>query len=950
MSLRKHGSDYLVMVLLLIAGSLTVMLPVLKFTEHHESREEHELHEEHEHEEHKENARKSGAERYSYIFHMLRDPKTGKIPDNARSRELSYAHMIDRENRGSKSSSTVAAATGFSWSQVGPYDVGGRTRALAVDIKDPGTYLAGAVSGGVWKSTDFGADWTLTTSSDQSMSVTYLAQDPVNTNIWYYCGGEYAGNTASTTGAPYMGAGIFKSTDNGDSWSVIPSTQVTDETSWNSPFQLCSKIVVSPTTESVFVCTNAGVIMRMKKGETSFKTILGGLNEHYFTSIAVASNGTLMAALSEFHYSGQPQNSDPGIYLSTDDGDTWTNITPKPFPISYERTVLDFAPSDPDIAYSFTYTGKEKDGHDDMRFFKYTVSGDSASAVDRSANLPDFGGKAGSFHQGNYNMLIAVKPDDPDFVLIGSTNLYRSFDGFATPADNLRKNWIGGYSTQNNYESYPGHHPDQHVIAFTPGHPDIVLSGHDGGISETRDITQTSGTTNDVVDWQSLDNKYLTTQFYAVTMRNVKGDTRILGGTQDNGSPFFEAGSDLNSVSVDISSGDGGDAYLGAKYAYASVQNGTVIRYNYSRSGQINLGSQREVQPVEATSPLFINPYAVDPGNENVMLYPSGDSLWRNTKMESSDPGSSWQLVTKVKGPTGENFTAVSISQEPEHIAYLGTSGGDSDNPHVYRMDNAATSADAADISSSAFPTGGYITDIAVNPRDANEFIVVFSNYNVPSLFYSDDGGKTYSQIEGNLQGQLEPASGDYLGPSVRSAAITYTGDGKYFLAGTSTGLYMTTKLAGDNTQWVKQASGKDMIGETVVDYLYARPVDGWIAVGTHGRGVFLGRPNTPLAIEKNPAAEVPVRFNLEQNYPNPFNPSTNIPFELHQPARVTLRVYDITGRLVSTLLDDEYRGAGQYSIRFAAYQLASGTYFYRLKALTKDGRFVRTRKMTLLR
>ncbi len=948
---RKITTEILVVALILVIGGLLVSLPVSNTNYEHIEKELQER----EHEESPADRQKYRAERYEYIFKMLRDPKTGKIPDNVRARELAYAKYIDQQDSHIGLSRSTAAASGFSYSVAGPYDVGGRTRALGITLGSnnlPNTYIAGGVSGGVWKSTNFGTTWTLTTSPDQSMSVTSLAQDPVNKNVWYYCGGEFVGNSATTDGAPYRGGGVYKSTDNGDSWNVLASTAVSDQISYHSIYQYCSNVIVSPTTEAIFVCSNAGVIMRSTDGGATFQQVLGGINEHYFTNIAVASNGTLIAALSEYHPSSQTvTNQAPGIYLSTDDGDTWHDITPKTspntFPSSFQRTVLTFAPSDPTVAYSFTYTGSKVNGHDDMRFFKYTISGTSATAVDRSANLPEFGGNVGDFAQGDYNMLVAVKPDNPDFVLIGSTNLYRSFDGFASAATDKSLNWIGGYSNQNDISSYPGNHPDQHVIAFSPGYPNRVVNGHDGGLSLTTDITQQQQAGN-AVKWSSLNNGYYTTQFYALTMRNTKSDTRMLGGAQDNGSPFFRASSTTTAVSSDVSTGDGGYTYMGTNYAYASTQNGSIVRYAYSPSGDISQSGRIDVDPVSAKNQLFITPYTVDPNSEGYMYYTAGNSLWRNTDLESSAPRNNWGSGPVFSIPdTTLNITAVTASFKPSHVLYMGASGGNQDTARVYRMDNSTTATTATDVSSRAFPVGGYISDIAVNPKNANEFIVVFSNYNVSSLYYTNNGGQSYSQIQGNLQGALN-GSQQYIGPSIRSAAIVNTGDGKYFLAGTSVGLYVATTLSGSTTQWTKQASG--MIGDAIVSAMYARPADGWVAIGTHGRGAFLGKPNSPLPVESSPVADVPTQFSLNQNYPNPFNPSTNIPFKLDHAARVTLRVYDLTGRLVATLMDNAYHNAGQYDVRFRANQLASGTYFYRLTAITKANQLTQTRKMTLIR
>jgi hypothetical protein len=88
-----------------------------------------------------------------------------------------------------------------------------------------------------------------------------------------------------------------------------------------------------------------------------------------------------------------------------------------------------------------------------------------------------------------------------------------------------------------------------------------------------------------------------------------------------------------------------------------------------------------------------------------------------------------------------------------------------------------------------------------------------------------------------------------------------------------------------------------------------------------------------------------PLIYRLYQNYPNPFNPVTTIRFALVAPSRVTIRIYDVMGRLLSTVVDEEME-AGEHAVPFEARGLASGVYFYRLEA----AEFEKTRKMVLLR
>ena len=102
----------------------------------------------------------------------------------------------------------------------------------------------------------------------------------------------------------------------------------------------------------------------------------------------------------------------------------------------------------------------------------------------------------------------------------------------------------------------------------------------------------------------------------------------------------------------------------------------------------------------------------------------------------------------------------------------------------------------------------------------------------------------------------------------------------------------------------------------------------------------------------ENSFGKIPQAFRLEQNYPNPFNPSTKIEYQIPKLSHVSLKVYDILGNQVATLVNEE-QPAGKYSINFNASKLSSGIYFYRIDAAPSTGSaqgFVQTKKLILLK
>ena len=107
-----------------------------------------------------------------------------------------------------------------------------------------------------------------------------------------------------------------------------------------------------------------------------------------------------------------------------------------------------------------------------------------------------------------------------------------------------------------------------------------------------------------------------------------------------------------------------------------------------------------------------------------------------------------------------------------------------------------------------------------------------------------------------------------------------------------------------------------------------------------------------PVGVNEKPQTQLPTKYSLSQNYPNPFNPSTTISYAIPvvetlraTSQQVTLKIYDILGREVATLINQKQR-AGNYEVQFDATNLTSGVYFYQLKS----GSFIESKKMVLLK
>src|SRR4030095_6303674 len=137
--------------------------------------------------------------RWKYEADMIKDPTTGEALFGLRDQEIEFARTIPARNT---SSPLARLTTQNNYLPAGPNNQGGRTRAIAYDIRYNGTtnkvLIAGGISGGILRSSDGGANWTRVTPANEVHNVASIAQDPRpgNQDTWYAGGGEYVGNSA----------------------------------------------------------------------------------------------------------------------------------------------------------------------------------------------------------------------------------------------------------------------------------------------------------------------------------------------------------------------------------------------------------------------------------------------------------------------------------------------------------------------------------------------------------------------------------------------------------------------------------------------------------------------------------------------------------------------------------------------------------------------------------
>ncbi|MCB0514469.1 MAG: T9SS type A sorting domain-containing protein [Chitinophagales bacterium] len=866
------------------------------------------------------------AARLLYDFERFKDPVTNNIPANIREKELAFL----AENFPTKTKKDGESSV---WRYRGPINVGGRTRAFAFDVADANTIISGGVTGGIFKSTDSGQSFRKVTTPEQLHSLTALAQDKRTgkTNVWYAGSGEsYGIISIASFSNQTSGDGIFKSTDNGETWQVLTSTTTNTPQEYDDgTFDIVWRIITDnlstfSTFEDIVYAAVQDGIMRSTDGGQSWQAVLGFAGNGFisqFSDIIQASNGVFYATLSK-------PNANVGGFFRSTDGISWTNISPTNLNSGVRRTVMATNPCNVNEVYFLSNTNNNG-GH---KFWKYTYktgdgSGIGGAWADLSDNLPE--GSCGGFYdfefesyssQDSYDMCLLVKPDNCDVIFLGGTNVYRSEDGFTTP----NYDWIGGYfcdTLQPSNYVYPNHHPDIHYLLFHPYSFSKLYTASDGGLHYTDDVMA------DTVSWTSINNAYNTTQFYTVAIEPGETDNDIVvGGMQDNGT-YMTNTTESEVPWKKVFYGDGAFCEIssGRDAYYLSWQGGKIFKLSINDVGEIQ--AYRRIDP--DFNFLFIQPFILDPSDENTMYLFANNLIWRHTALDTVvlnnneyDALTNWE---KLNASVTNTFTEGSITILAKSIAnqdvlYYGTSKG-----RLLALKGLSDgNISKVNLSDPTFPSNAWTSSIALNDNNPNEIIVTFSNYNVLSIFRSLDAGETWENIGGNLE---ENADGTGNGPSVTWAAIMPDVENPTYYVGTSIGLFSTQNMDGNATVW--QREGDNVIGAVPVSMIKTRLYDHKVVVATHGNGMF---SNDTTEIVGLPDIAISDKQNISSSsiFPNPFEDNFSVSYHLQQASEIQLQLITPSGKTIQQVnIPKQTAGAQQYSFDSAELaKLPSGVYY----------------------
>jgi hypothetical protein len=285
------------------------------------------------------------------------------------------------------------------WKERGPNNVPGRTRGLIVDPDDPAknTWYAGSVGGGVWKTTNGGSNWTLITPDLPNLATTVLAMAPSNPNTIYLGTGEGFGNVDRI-----RGMGMFKSTDRGQTWSYLSSTNT---------FSDINRAIVDPANENIVVVATNNGIYRTTNGGTSWTKVSDRFPIQDLQ--ATPGNFAVQYAAQRFF----------GVIKSTDGGQTWFQSNAG-MDLS-GRVEIAVSPVKTDRIFA-SAQGELSGNRSDL--YMSDNGGETWSLINIIFNSKpvDFLGGTVEVEQGWYNNAISCDPFNANVVYFGGVNLFRA--------------------------------------------------------------------------------------------------------------------------------------------------------------------------------------------------------------------------------------------------------------------------------------------------------------------------------------------------------------------------------------------------------------------------------------------------------------------------------------------------------------------------------------------
>lgn len=759
------------------------------------------------------------------------------------------------------------------WRSIGPIAMSGRITDIAVPVGEPFTIYISAASGGVWKTVNNGTTWESIWDNEASNSVGDIAVAPSDPDILWIGAGENNSSRSS-----YSGTGVYKSLDGGKTWDHMGLSDT----------HHIGRIVIDPKNPDIVFVAALGHLYTRNTDRGVFKTTDGG--KAWKKVLFVDGNtGFVDLAMDPFDssilyaaswerirkaWNMVEHGKGSGIYKSSDKGETWERVS-KGLPKGEfrGRIGLDVCASNPNIVYAVVDNhnarpNEKPEGMDPYgigKLEKIIIGAEVYRSEDkgsnwRKINTDDLKNLYSTY--GYYFGEVRVSPDNENEIYVLGVPLLRSKDGGKT------------------YErlSYQGLHGDHQAFWIDPENPDRLIGGNDGGVNFSYDRGKT---------WSDV--KMPLGQFYFITV-DMEQPFNIYGSIQDNGC-WYGPVTSIPGEWEPWKSFPGGEAsYLAIDPSdfntiYSEGYYGDLIRVDRKT------WSAKPIKPkVKEDEPKmrcnWLTPFIISPHNPYI-LYFGSQRLYM-----SMNRGDRWQVIspdltTDNKDKQGDvpfcTITTISESPFKPGLIYVGTDDG---NVQMTENGGAKWIKIMEDL-----PPEKWVSRVVASRFDKKTVYVSLNGYRdddfAAYVYKSTDYGATWKNIGGSIPG----GPVNVIKEDSKKRNILYVG--------TDIGVYVSLD---QGKSWSSLCSN---LPTTFVHDLVIHPRDDIIAIGTHGRSVYIMDVNTVQEIDEKIQQKTLHLFSVRPVILAPqwrTKQEIRIYYYMKESQAVKLKISDREGKLIKSL------------------------------------------------
>lgn len=662
--------------------------------------------------------------------------------------------FISKEMKGAKSGLSQNKTESV-WEPMGPFDYQltdswsaghGRINTIEVDPNDPNTLYIGAPSGGIWKSTDQGDTWTVLNDFMGVIGVSAIAIDPANSDIIYIgTGDDDAGDSYSI--------GVMKSMDGGSTWNQTGLT-------FTGTSARISNLVLDPeNNQTLYAATNSGLFKSSNAGESFNEVLSGNIRDFAFKP----GNPNVIYAVSSSRF-----------YRSEDSGASFTEINSGLPDSDVSRIVIGVSADEPNYVYLLMAKGNSSY----KGLYKSTNGGLDFSWINSDAGIFDGSSQAW------YDLAMTIDPMDANTIYTGVLNVWKSTNGGNSFSQ------VNSWSapTSNSYT-----HADIHYLGY---HNNVLYCGSDGGIYRSFD----GG-----AHFEDLSPGLQIGQFYEIDGAQANPEA-IAGGLQDNGGYYTQTGADGWKCYYGADGMDCVIDYTNDNIVYGAIQFGGIYRSTNGGNSISGMGSPE--------SGSWVTPIQLDP-EDPTRLIGGYSNLW---ELQNGY----WTQLSDFS--FGGTLRTLEIAPSDPNIIYV--SFGNS----LYKTTNGGTTINALPLGASVM-----ITDISIHNENPDKCWVTLGGWGSNNkVFKTENGGVTWTNITYNL-------------PDFPVNCIAYqknTNGGVYI--GNDFGVYYYD----DNLSvWIDYLTD---LPRTIINDLYINYTDSTITAGTYGRGIWRSDLNASVLSDIN--------------------------------------------------------------------------------------------------